>query len=188
MAWDKTLPADNETLRTVGTVTHNNFTAIEEGLPTLRQWGLNLYARVAAGTAVDPSRIDDVIQLYCKNDSVRDELYIINSESPADIIQLTRTSEYSIGASGKVFLPGGLIMKWGVTGAINKSSVASGNTTITFPDVFPAGCYSVVFTPQLAASSGDVDVHLRGAPTAAGFTVHNGTGQTFTLYYQAIGI
>ena len=84
---------------------------------------------------------------------------------------------------GSVALPGGLIMKWG-TGACT-----SGTGTVTFASSFPTALLSVQCT--LLTSGAAHSAYPPGPSPATyattGFTVYNGSGQSVSFSWLAIG-
>lgn len=92
MAWDKTLPNNATKIRNYPSVLTQNWEAIEEGDITLQQWQINLIERNAVPGPIssDPSREDDVMILYSKQDaSAETESFILDDRNPANVIQIT---------------------------------------------------------------------------------------------------
>jgi hypothetical protein len=90
----------------------------------------------------------------------------------------------SLGSSGYVQLPGGLIMQWG-----SGSTVTSGETTVTFPEAFPNNVYQVLVSANGVTSS-TAFVTSEGA-TTSGFKVSgwavSGSRAATPYNYIAIG-
>lgn len=92
MAWDKSLPSNSTKIRNYPTVLTDNFASVEEGDTTLQYWKSNYIERnvIPSAPAVDPTRIDNVMQLYSKqNADGLTDLFVIDDRNPANIIQLT---------------------------------------------------------------------------------------------------
>jgi len=106
MAFDKTLPTNSTKIRNYPTVLTNNFAAIEEGDTTLQYWKSNFIERnaIPSAPAVDPSRIDDVMQVYSKqNADGETDLYVIDDRSTANIIEITENGKMGGRATSAVF-------------------------------------------------------------------------------------
>jgi len=82
MAWDNSLPIDNQKLRTLASVIRHNFVAIETGDSTFQFDAVNLEDQ-----AGDPTAISGAFLLYSKTISGQVEMFGINENS--DVIQLT---------------------------------------------------------------------------------------------------
>lgn len=188
MAWDKTLPSNSTKIRNYPTVLTANWQALEENdtgvvATSLNQWSIHLIDRSTISGSNTPSRLDDVNQIYSRNDGSTNQLFMLDSENPANEIQLTRSTEVTVGATGQTFLPGGVLMQWFTT------TCAPNNQSHTFPTAFPSAIYNINFTPYLnSTNNNDVDVYIiQSSISTSGFQTRNSTGQTFTLYVQAIG-
>lgn len=106
MAFDKSLPSTQTKIRNYSTVLTSNFGAIEEGQDTLQQWKINLIERnaIPSAPAVNPTRVDNVMQLYSKQnaDSLTD-LYVLDDRATANIIELTENGKLGGRAQQAVF-------------------------------------------------------------------------------------
>lgn len=186
MAWDKSLPSNSTKIRNYPTVLGANFAAIEEGGDTLQFWKSNYIERDAIPSAppATPTRIDNTLQLYSRQVDSQRQLFLLDAESPANDIQLTRTTEVTVAASGQTFLPGGVLLQW-FTG----TAAASSNSSITFPTAFPNNIYNIQVTPSQASTSlSAVNLYvISGTVTTSGFDIRNPNAQAFTFYCQAIG-
>lgn len=188
MAWSASTPSNSTKIRNYPTVLTNNWQAIEENdsgvvADSLNQWVVHLIDRSTIGGSNTPSRLDNVNQLYTRNDGSTNQLFMLDSENPANEIQLTRSTEVTVGATGQTCLPGGVLLQWFT------STCAPGNQSHTFPTAFPSAIYSINFTPYLNSSSNkDVDIYIiQSSISVSGFQTRNRTAQTFTIYVQAIG-
>jgi hypothetical protein len=83
----------------------------------------------------------------------------------------------TIAAAGSYPLPGGLILKWGTSGAI----ASAGNAVQTFPAAFPNAFFGAVLTP-LAGSAGYADTG-----GTASFKIHNIGAGSAAYFWLALG-
>jgi hypothetical protein len=83
----------------------------------------------------------------------------------------------TIAATGTYTLPGGLILKWGTSGAI----ASAGNAVQTFPAAFPNAFFGALLTP-LAASAGYAD-----SGGTASVKIHNSGAGSATYFWLALG-
>lgn len=89
----------------------------------------------------------------------------------------------TLGTSGSVTLPGGLIFKWGQTASLPAISVTN---HINFPVAFPTACYNVQLTPT--SNGGTAQSHDGvNAITRTGFNIFNATSIPSTFNWFAIG-
>ena len=190
MAWDDSLPSNSTKIRNYPTVLTDNWKAIEENdtgvvATSLNQWAIHLIDRSTIGGSNTPSRLDNINQIYTRNDGSTNQLYMLDSENPANEVQLTRSTEVTVGANGQTFLPGGVLMQWFT------ATVITGTTSITFPTAFPTAVYNINFSP--ASNTGvdrTLDMYIKlSTVTTTGFDLRNGnsSGESYTLYIQAIG-
>lgn len=94
------------------------------------------------------------------------------TDNVSAVTALSLAAGLTLGASGSVILPGGLILKWGVT-----SSLGSGTSnTVSFGTAFPNGCYSVVITAQSTNTAVQSALPAAGSLTASQFTLTTGAG------------
>lgn len=92
----------------------------------------------------------------------------------------------SIGASGYITLPGGVIVQWGLSVVIGSGV----NRAITFPIAFPTACYAVI--PAYVNTSGDsavgtvVTSQVR-AYSKTGTTIRNLAATSLQFFWVALG-
>jgi len=187
MAWDKTQPTTATKLRLVPSVITPNWDALENGdVPYVK---LRL-----AEQASNPSNVANVAYLYSKEDAATGftELFSINSNGNAtqltksSVIQLTPTAP-TLSSTGRVYLPGGLLIQWGVT-----AGTFDGGTTVSFSTAFSSAAYVVVANPLFVSTTTREFVQVSGI-TAALWTprlIQDGGGNVTgsrTLYWVAIG-
>lgn len=194
MAWDKSLPANQTKIRNYPSVLTGNFAAVEEGQDSLKQWKINLIERnaIPSAPATDPTRVDDVMQLYSKqNADGNTDLYVLDDRNPANVIELTENGK--VGGRSQDFVmqnfyfednatsynQGNIVKASGsfdssgnLTGGSNMSTSASPNPlTGTYnvdvdADVLENGTnYRVVVTPFVNGSQVIAGVALK--PNAA---------------------
>lgn len=90
------------------------------------------------------------------------------------------SSQYVANIPGSTFMLGGVIAKWGNTGAV------SDNTTITYPVAFPNNTFVVYLTiVDPNATSKTINVTTNSL-TKTGFSVRVSSG-SISAYYLAIG-
>jgi hypothetical protein len=102
------------------------------------------------------------------------------------LMQLTRNFVPVAATNGYTFLPGGLILQWGI-----KTVTASSTTPLLFATnniAFPTSCFNVSVTGIRANSGGDGIFVLTGSVSNTGFTFRNGSGSIVQAYWMAIGI
>lgn len=103
-------------------------------------------------------------------------------------LQLTRNFLPSATTTGYTFLPGGLVLMWGLTTGIP----VNGTLPITFPKIqgsvaFSTNCFNVSVTGIRSNSGGDGIFVLAGSVSINGFTFRNGSGSITSAYWMAIG-
>lgn len=85
--------------------------------------------------------------------------------------------------NGTVFLPGGIILKWGSTTAVT----SSGSTPVAFTPAFPTAVFSVQAT-VVTDDNSTIRFSLLNDATSAGFTTTQTSSSHFTrLYWFAVG-
>lgn len=189
MVWDKTEPTNSTKLRNLGIVIRPNWLAIEEADSSFQPDGLIMTDRTPLGVANDPTAAvsggtsrGNGYTLFCKQDASGDQqLYGIDPSS--NIIQFTSGAP-TLAATGRVFLPGGILMQW-------NTGPASSGGTVTFPVAFSATPYYVNFTVTGSSGTNRIFTRLSGAPSSTAFSPiilnNSGSGITETIYYIAIG-
>lgn len=183
MVWNIALPADTTKIRNLGIVIRPNWQAIQEADSTFKPYAINFDNRTPLGVANDPTAIADSYIMFCKDDATGNpELFGIDASS--NITQFTKGAS-NLAATGKVFLPGGLLMQWG------KVTVATGGT-VTFGEAFGAAPVYVGFQPTGTSGTNRIFYRLNGNPIAASFSPimvdRNNSGLTETIYYMALGV
>lgn len=125
MAWDKTLPQDSTKIRNYPTILTDNFKAIEEGDQGLEFWQTRFVDRDSIAIASNPTRADDEMAIFSKDDGTNTELYLMDDQNPANIIQITEAgklgssnteiicSNIQIGSSGAELTQNSLAWAYG---------------------------------------------------------------------------
>lgn len=105
---------------------------------------------------------------------------LAGSDTTRAVTSAGLASSKSLASEGFMALPGGFMMKWGLTGGV------SGGTTYSFPVAFPTACFAVVATANSSARIAGVT-----AFTASGFTytmnTDSGGASAAQAYYIAFG-
>ncbi len=97
-------------------------------------------------------------------------------------IQLTGPSTPSAVINGFTFLPGGILMQWGLFAA-----PVAGDNPISFNTAFPTACFNVSITLVRALANVDGVVVKTASVSAAGFTAIAPTGGSAGIFWTAIG-
>lgn len=211
MAWDKNLPQDSTKIRNYPTLLTNNFKAVEEGDQGLEHWQVRFNDRDALGIASNPTRADDEMAIFSKDDGTNTEMYIMDDQNPANFIQITQAgdlgststdivcNDITIGSSNTSFSAnqaivahatvnsaGTLVNGFNITGATRQDK---GRYQITVAaDVLINVNYRVIAQAfDLTSDSGRrASVHNKPTPVPA-TTVKidiNITGQSTTTYHD----
>lgn len=136
MAYDKNLPTDQTKLRNYPTVLTDNFIAIEEGDITLQHWQINMVERNSVPGPIpnDPTREDDVMILYSKQDSSGEtEAFILDDRNPANVIQLTqdgRLGDFSQGISASSIIMDDTNVSFGINQMITATATVASNGSL----------------------------------------------------------
>lgn len=129
----------------------------------------------------NPGAVAGYGQLYSKTINSFTTDQALFWETGAGLIQqLTVNLTPVASTNGYTFLPGGIILQWGV----KSSPGSSGN--VTFPIPFPSNCFNVSLTQRRDSSSSTQGMYLNGAPTTTQFS-YNGSSAPTSLYWFAIG-
>jgi hypothetical protein len=114
--------------------------------------------------------------------STRSTLYWQSSVTP--VIQMTRNFAPTVAANGRTFLPGGMILQWGSTTAVQSST----GITVNYPFAFPTAVYSVQ-CQVVTNDNSTIRFSLKGNASTTGFvTTQNSTSSFINLYWIAIGV
>ena len=120
------------------------------------------------------------VSLYSKSLGGAQTLYFRRPSSGTEI-PLTGPIDPIVGANGCTFLPGGLMLQWGQTGAI----AAGTNAVVNFSSAFSGNAYSVTITGRHNGSEivgGNI-----AAIGAANFTLRNTSVAARDFYWIAMG-
>lgn len=98
--------------------------------------------------------------------------------------QLTVNLVPVAAANGYSFLPGGIIIQWGVVPAPGSSgTVLFATSNIDFPN----NCFNVSFTQRRDASTSAQGMYVNGAPTKLQFAYNGSSSSDTALFWTAIG-
>lgn len=134
-----------------------------------------------------PAALTAVGQLFSANinDTFDTDTVLYFLTGDGKLLQLTSNVQPQRNTNGYTFLPGGILMQWGIA-----TIVASGTTPILFITSnidFPTTCWNVQVTGIRTNSGGDGVFVLDGSVSATGFTARNGSGSITQIYWTAIG-
>jgi len=126
----------------------------------------------------DPATAANEISLYSKDTGGNTRLFM-RQESSGTVIQLSGANP-TVATSGSTFLPGGLILKWGVR------ATPSDGSTVTFSGgAFPNNVFAVTLAERRNGTS--VTSTYFTSLTTSGFTIRTSTGSNDAVHYMAIG-
>lgn len=130
--------------------------------------------------------VSGVSQLFFKGENSGTEYQLTYGTSgvdPAAATFGTNTAYAADHTGGWTFLPGGLIMQYGV-----RSNLSSGNNTVTFPRTFPTAVFSIQVTPVRDSSNVDI-IYIRstGTITTTNFVMRNTAAGITVGHWYAIG-
>jgi len=121
-----------------------------------------------------PATTATQVALYCKNDVTGHPNLYFRRPSSGNEIELTAHENPVIANNGCTFLPGGILIQWGIAAI---PIVSGGIVTIVFPSAFAApGPYSIIVTPYNASLA------------ATTLAVEHFTVNTFDLYSSRTNI
>jgi len=166
MPWDKDLPNNGTKIRSYPTVITDNWNSIELGDVDLRIWNANFAERntIPAAPPVDPTRIDDTMVLYSKNDGTNTEMFLMDDISPApNIIQISQGN--ALGSTATQVNTNGLVydttpattLTFGknnmITAYGNVASGGAGSSLFNCTTAQLAGVYTVSFSKNMASTN-----------------------------------
>lgn len=139
-------------------------------------------------------------QLYCNtvNDGVNNDTALYFLTAGGRNIKLTENFSPVTGGNGYTFLPGGLILQWGVVNGTHGGFLNGGDTgTVTFATsniAFPNNCFSVwtqlQFTngsPPSSTNTGTVGVASNFTKTAFNWACTTNSGSYTKFFWVALG-
>lgn len=188
------VPLSNQTLSQTQPTINNNFTVLNANMgadhvdftnspPPGGNGGLhNKVSLVQQGG--DPSSATSIDILYTKSAAGKTEVFMRRASGDGgNVIQLTTAAGNPVAsANGVSFLPGGMIIQWGL------QSAPSDNVQINFPTTFPNNCFTVTATPYKSGSiSSLTGFGVKSPPSTTGFTTRfSGTTLDY-IGWMAIG-
>jgi hypothetical protein len=154
-------------LSTAWDVNHNDFNVANAGKHKFAEFPNQL---------ADPATAAAETTIYAKDVSGSSRLFY-REESSGTVRQFT--GPIVAASPGSTFLPGGIIIKWGLAGSVGDNAV------ISFVNPFPNNCFSVTVSQVAASIPSSSFVVKDGSVGTSSFTVR--VQGTVSLYYQAIG-
>jgi hypothetical protein len=179
-------PADDQPLMKVNTNSIASFVAVDHYGFNNNDGGTHQQSTYVS-QSVAPGTTATQGAAYTKTVSGQVHLFY-RRESNGDEIQLTASPSPLAATNGYTFLPGNLLLQWGVATAI-----WSGANNVTFPTAFSSAAYNVQFQPQRSASMDNRNFAVVGTISATQFTPrlvtrnNNNLNETRTIYWTAIG-
>lgn len=146
----------------------NNFTALDTA------WNVNHVGFNATGAGKhkfvelpiqgsDPAGAVSEVTIYSKTSAGSSEIYM-KRDAIGTPIQMT-VGSIAASTTGKSFLPGGMIIQWGL------QSAPTSNTQINFNTTFPNNCFTVTATPYKSGSITNITgFTVKQPPSSSGFT------------------
>lgn len=135
-----------------------------------------------------PTTLANEAAIYSKSVGSKSQVFFIRDATAGTECALTAgdtsNANFAGTSPGWTFLPGGLMMQWGVVAAASSSSFP-----VTFSPVFssPPVCIQVTGT-RAGSSPGNTDAYVvNSSVTAAGFTIYNNGSHNMGFYWVAIG-
>jgi hypothetical protein len=178
MAWDKSLPNNGTKIRNYPTVLTSNFAAVEEGGTTLQFWKQNFIERnaIPSAPAVDPARIDDVMQVYSKqNADGETDLYVTDDRAIANVIELTENGkvggraqsfvmqDVSFGTKTDLYTEDNMVTAWAYVNSAGALQDGTGLTSVKNS----TGKYTISFSTSASNATYGVlltSLHTPGNP------------------------
>ena len=186
MTFNPNLPLASDKLRVFpGDITTNNWPRLQTIISADHQFNNSAAANDGWHKVIhmieqgsDPTTAANTGGLYGKAVAGANQLFY-RKPSNSTIIQIT--GDTTAAASGSTFLPGGIILKWGIQPSV------SDNTSISFSSAFTTNCWNVSVTPIRNNTATRVLYVRTGSVTTSGFIVRTDSSGGLGLYYQAIG-
>ena len=199
MAFDKALPTNNTKIRNYPTVLNDNFAAIQTGDITFKTWQINFTDRDLVDGAPpptqDPTRSDDTIILFSKQDAVNaeTELFLLDDQNPANEIQLSQVGklgsattqiaaqDVSFATETSTYASTNMVAYWAVvnsggsivaqSGGLGSSRIIQGIYQITFDTPQSSVNYGIHLTCEMSILTDNVHLANPHTKTVNGFGV-----------------
>ena len=187
MSYDPTVPVSGTSLATSRPLIQTNFAtinsassgfALEHVALGIAQAGLHKQVTFNANNAPAGAPIDPSSVAYTQPDSGGHPVLFYQTSQGSFQLSSNITPVLTVN-NGQTFLPGGLIMKWGVTGNLPTG------TTVNFSPAFPNACLNVTAT-QNAGLGANTAIGVSNF-MAASFQYFFTNGANGTIYWLAIG-
>lgn len=155
--------------------------------------GKHKYIEMVNEAALPAGLADEEGTIYTKKVSTESELFYTPDDTNNEY-RMTRTdddatifSRFATNAgpvsSGWTFLPGGMLLQYGLTGTLSGNSTP----TITFPKPFTNVPFSIQATMLRDVSNVDV-VYIRQLPTNTNFQLRVNQVGNSRIYWMAVGV
>lgn len=111
------------------------------------------------------------------------ELFLRLPSNGSEIQMTQNRNTLTPSSNGSTFLPGGLLLKWGILNS------PSDNDSISFAGgAFQSAVYSITLTPVRDAT-GERSMYVKtGSVSVSGFQIRTSSSNFNAVYYMAIGV
>jgi hypothetical protein len=138
-----------------------------------------------------PPTVAGIGQLFSAqvNDSINADTGLFWLSGNGNKVALTRNFVPVRNFNGYTFLPGGLILQWGVKTGITNTvpPVLNGPNKVTFPLTFPNAVFSITIAPVRVDNTNEVLSIYAALSTTSNFYFVTGSNNYNGAYWQAIG-
>lgn len=151
--------------------------------------GYHAQVRMPAQSGI-PVTASGQLALYAQLGEGGTELFMVREGNPATAVQLTVASStftnIVAATNGFTFLPGGLLLQWGMSNVTTPNNV----NTIAFNTAFLEPAYNVSLTIRTSGTSNHASSAYVIGTTATNFTMDLGDvpSNITGFYWQAIGL
>lgn len=134
----------------------------------------------------DPTTAANEMCVYAKEvtyagPTTNTELFLAK-ESAGTVIQMSQTIvDPLIASNGSTFLPGGVLIKWGILNS------PVDNSTVTFTSAFPNNIWNIQLTPVKSDNTARSMYVKTGTAATTGFTIQTSSSNFTSVYWLAIG-
>lgn len=154
------------------------------GLPGAKPAGYHKVIHMVP-QAGNPVAVAGYGQLYARTiTSVNNDQALFYETGGGRIAQLTMNINPVAADNGYTFLPGGVLIQWGL---VNNPGNAGTVTFSTANIAFPTACFNVQLTARNDGSHSAFNYWVDTAPTSTEFKYQGSTSGSNTLFWVAIG-